>query len=602
MTMAIDDLSEIIEVRRTDPIYNCHSYLTKIPIGAIAPFINAFTHPGEVVADFFAGSGMTALAAYSLGRHARLSDISVLGQHIANGYLVEVDDAVFRQAGAQVRDAARRAVGDLYRTLRVSDGAPVDFVRTVWSFTYICPSCGYKWIYFDHANGHIQAGTRCPGCGTGFSRNAWPRTDDEPVQVVVRGSDGKQTEQEVSEFDLQRIAEAEEDARLTQVPSQTIGSEREMYSRSSLGKSGLTETKKFFSPRNAISLLELWRAINQVDDESIKKKLRFCFTAILPRASMRYQWSAKRPLNAQNQTYYIAPVYYEWNVFDLFQRKINAARRAAAHLAELAARSNSPHRAQVAYDIASADDLTHLDNESIDYVFTDPPFGSNIFYSDMNLFHEAWLGAITDHSSEAVIHTTGARKVDSVRRYEEILGNAFREGWRILKPGGYMSVVFGNSKGRVWGSVQRALREVGFDPTPVHVAILDKGQRSVKGLNSGTESVVTADLVLTVRKPAGGSKAQLPLRLVHEDAQELIVRAIDDIPLETTPNPSHVYARVIRDAIRNNIVLDDLHYSDVLIALRNQGYRIDEKTGLLSKKLRSSKPAHCLDRNVTLGK
>ena len=201
----------------------------------------------------------------------------------------------------------------------------------------------------------------------------------------------------------------------------------------------------------------------------------------------------------------------------------------------------------------------------------------------MNLFHEAWLGAVTDYTSEAVIHTTGRRKVNSTQRYEKLLRNAFREGWRILKPGGYMSVVFGNSRGRIWGSVQRALREIGFEATPVHVAILDKGQRSVKGLNSGTEGVVTADLILTIRKPFSGSNMHLPLRLIEESAQDIIVRIIEELTLETTPNPSHVYARVISEAIRNSVVLDELHFSDVLIALRNAGYRVDIKTGMLAK-------------------
>ena len=56
-------LPEIVEAPRTDPIYNCHAYLTKVPVAAIEPFIRAFTDPGEVVVDFFAGSGMTGLAA-----------------------------------------------------------------------------------------------------------------------------------------------------------------------------------------------------------------------------------------------------------------------------------------------------------------------------------------------------------------------------------------------------------------------------------------------------------------------------------------------------------------------------------------------------------
>ena len=85
MKEAIDTLPETITAPRTDPIYNCHAYLTKVPVGAIKPFIEAFSKEGEIVADIFAGSGMTGLAALASCRKAKLSDISALGQHIAKG-------------------------------------------------------------------------------------------------------------------------------------------------------------------------------------------------------------------------------------------------------------------------------------------------------------------------------------------------------------------------------------------------------------------------------------------------------------------------------------------------------------------------------------
>jgi hypothetical protein len=328
-----------------------------------------------------------------------------------------------------------------------------------------------------------------------FARRNWPRGDDVPVEVVVTSEEGRLTPQPVSDFDLKMIKKAAADRRQSEIPSLSITEDREMYSRSGLGKAGLTETRAFFSPRNAIALLELWRAIDAVEDENIKRKLRFAFTAILPRASRRYQWSAQRPLNVQNQTYYIAPVYYEWNVFELFNRKVEAALRADEELlnggGEPLFRGVSSK--SVTYKLASADRLTHLKDASVDYIFTDPPFGSNIFYSDMSLFHEAWLGRTTNHASEAVMHTTGKRKNGAEERYERLLRAAFSEAFRVMKDGRYMSVVFGNSSGRIWGLVQRALRDAGFKAAPVHVAILDKGQRSVKGLNSGSEGVVTVD-------------------------------------------------------------------------------------------------------------
>ena len=574
-------LPDTITVPRTDPIYNCHAYLTKVPIGAIQPFIETFTEPGEVVVDFFAGSGMTGLAALTLNRRARLSDISVLGKHIATGYLTDAPSWKLRTMADRMMAAARKALGTLYMTKRGSDGAKVEMIRTIWSFTYLCPSCGYEMVFHDALTEREGVPEQCPSCHGPFVRRRWARGEDVPVEVVVQGENGRQVVQDVCETDRREMHTASKDGRLREIPSLPITEDREMFSRSGLGRSGMTETAKFFSPRNGIALVELWRAINDVEDKTIRQALRFAFTAILPRASMRYQWSAKRPLNAQNQTYYIAPVYFEWNVFDLYGRKVNAVIRANETLLDHGDLLRRRGLWDVSYEIASAAKLTHLDDSSVDYVFTDPPFGSNIFYSDMSLFQEAWLGETTDHASEAVVHTTGKRKSRSSERYEELLRRAFSEAFRVLKPGRYMSVVFGNSSGRIWGLVQRALRDAGFKATPAHVAILDKGQRSVKGLNSGSEGVVTLDLIMTVQKPAKGDGTRKTLRPANGDTGTLIRAAINELSADEACNPSHVYARTLRNAIQRELVLDDLHLSDVLIALRSAGYGVDRKTGLL---------------------
>ena len=575
-------LSGTIVAPRTDPIYNCHTYLTKVPIGAIRPFIEAFTAPGEVVADIFAGSGMTGLAALQLDRRARLSDISVLGQHIARGYLTEVPGEALREAVAEVIPRAQEAMGSLYETNRAADGKRVELIRTVWSFRYRCPRCDCELVYFEHLDERGRPPNGCLSCGAAFVRRSWRRVDDVPVQVVVHGVGGRQVEQTVASFDWRNIRAAQQDPRVRRIPSLPIEPYREMYGRSGLGKSGMIETAMFFSPRNAVALLELWTAIGGIINRDIREKLRFAFTAILPRASKRYQWSPTRPLNAQNQTYYIAPVYYEWNVFDLFSRKVSAAIRANDALFRREPLFRELAIQDVTYDIASADRLDHLERESIDYVFTDPPFGSNIFYSDMNIFQEAWLGRATDHTSEAVVHTTGKKKNGAMDRYARLLGDSFREACRILKPGRYMSIVFGNSSGTIWGLVQRALRDAGFKAAPVHVAILDKGQRSIKGLNSGSESVVTVDLVLTMQKPAPGEAQQGSVTFSNAEPAELVNQVIGELSDVQGQSPSHIYARILRTAIQRGLVLDNLHLGDVLIALRNAGFSVSHRSGLIS--------------------
>lgn len=576
----LDRLPDTIIAPRTDPIYNCHGYLTKVPIAAIEPFIEVFSAPGEIVADSFAGSGMTGLAAVRLNRKARLSDISVLGRHIAQGYSTCVSEENLLTAAREVIESARLALGDLYTTRREQDGLTVEMVRTVWSFVYTCPSCGSKLVYYEYVSKGAPPKS-CSNCSFGFVRRSWGRLADVPVEVVVRNPEGRLTDQAVSPHDMAIIKAASDDPRQEEVPSEVIDEEREMFSRSGLGKVGMVRTSDFFSSRNAIALVELWKAVNTVQDEAIRQKLAFAFTAILPRASRRYQWSAQRPLNAQNQTYYVAPVYYEWNVFELFSRKVDAALRSDDFLLGNTPLLGSALDLDLKYVLASADNLTHLGPSSVDYVFTDPPFGSNIFYSDMNLFHEAWIGKVTDHRTEAVVHTTGKKKTGAAERYESLLRSAFAEVFRILKPGRYMSVVFGNSSGRIWGLVQRAVRDAGFHDPPAHVAILDKGQRSVKGLNSGSESVVTVDLILTVQKPIKGNKPVNGPEFQEGDTQMLIAEAL--IESGDARNPSHLYASVLRKAIKRHYTLDQLHLTDVLLALRKAGSTVDSKTGLLSR-------------------
>ena len=52
---------------KNDPIYNAHSYHTKVPYKAIMRYILHYTKPGDIVFDGFCGTGMTGVAAQMCG-------------------------------------------------------------------------------------------------------------------------------------------------------------------------------------------------------------------------------------------------------------------------------------------------------------------------------------------------------------------------------------------------------------------------------------------------------------------------------------------------------------------------------------------------------
>lgn len=560
-----------VAVKRSDPIYNAHGYLTKVPVPAIVPFIEAFTAPGETVADVYAGSGMTGVAAIICGRNAELRDISVLANHIGTNYANLVDAGQLHEAAHMAVAAATERVGDVYAVPCAKCSKRAELIRTTWSKVFACPSCGEPTNYYRalEAANWQKRGLTCANCGRSLEVRRARWTGDEPVVDTVECHCGPAQQEQVpgAPLDPPRLAGLD-------WPDVPIGEDRQMFQANALGKYGLSSTARFFSKRNLGALAALRDGISGISDEAIREKLMFAFTAILARASKRYQWSRARPLNAANQNYYIAPVFYEWNVFDLFLRKVTAVARSDEFVRREQWRHGASEDSRVNYLTGSAEALD-LPDASVDYVFTDPPFGSNIFYSDMNLFQEAWLGRFTDHAREAVVDRSGKTATRrSAERYEVLITDSLRECHRVLKPGRWLSLVFSNSSGEMWALVQRAIHAAGFRLE--HVSLLDKGQRSVKGLASGFENTVTYDLILSMVKGSDCGRDD-----VGVPPTGLFEQAIDDALGGGADSPSHVYLGVVRAYLRGGLDLTEVDMARVAKALAQRGHQVDGATGRL---------------------
>lgn len=564
-------VSEEIVVGRGDPVYMAHAYLTKVPVPAIVPFIEAYSPKGGIVADPFAGSGMTGVAAVACGRSARLSDISVLGRHIGSQYLNFVDASALDAAAKQVMKAAEADAGPIYAVHCDACGRrEARLSKSVRSVLVECGGCKRPVNYYRslEAAGWSKPRMECPHCSAQITSRL-DRVGEEPViDYVSCDCSPRQRAQPSQPPDLPPTG--------FDFPHVEITPEREMYRASALGKSGHTTVASFYSPRNLRALAALRGQIRQVEDTELSSKLLFAFTATLTRASKRYQWSYKRPLNAANANYYIAPIFYEWNVFELFERKAVAVSRSDQWVRKHASDRGADADEGIAeYVVESAAELS-LPDASVDYVFTDPPFGSNLFYADMALFQEGWLDGFTDVTKEAVIDRSAGTK-RSAGRYEQLLTDALRECRRILKPGGRVSMVFGNSSGRVWALVQRAVASAGLVIEPEKVVILNKGQRSVKGLASGFEHVATLDLVLTM-VPAENAAASL-----IDPSDEELAEVGRGLAERGMPTPSHLYLEMLRHALRSRWNVSTLDLRTVTCALIEDGWRIEPKSGRLTK-------------------
>jgi adenine-specific DNA methylase len=84
---------------------------------------------------------------------------------------------------------------------------------------------------------------------------------------------------------------------------------------------------------------------------------------------------------------------YEDNIRRQLETKLRQCLTALTELRRMETRSGTQ---QAVVATASATGLKFIPDNSVDYVFTDPPFGGNIFYSDASMLYEAWLGEVTN--------------------------------------------------------------------------------------------------------------------------------------------------------------------------------------------------------------
>lgn len=346
-------------VSRATDVHNVHAYHTKVPVAAIAPHILKHSAPGNSLFDPFCGSGMTGVAANQLGRRAYLSDLSPAAVHIATNYTAPCSPTDYSSTVARVMSLIQSDSSTLYATTCHSCHGPATIGYLVWSDERACPSCGDVFRVWDHRNTGLRTLT-CHTCGAHFRKSQATITGEQAVLAVIDCGRCGRLEREPIESDVFIGRRRDIPYWYPDIP---FGSDREMW-RAGHKALGITSVADFYSTRNLWALASIHNAVEQEANPRARAALMFTFTAIVNRASRRYQWNAKRPTNVLGGTLYVSSLRYEFNVFGLWRRKVAAVLRYFISRA-----SNTVAPATVIR--ASATRLPYAD-QSMDYCFTDP--------------------------------------------------------------------------------------------------------------------------------------------------------------------------------------------------------------------------------------
>jgi 16S rRNA G966 N2-methylase RsmD len=510
---------------RSDALYGVHAYHTKVPPAVAASYIAQHCPENGVVIDPFCGSGMTGLGAVMTGRRARLSDLSPAAAHIARNYCTPCDVDAFDEAVKRVLSQVETELAAMYTPANAAPGDQIQHV--VWSDERSCPRCDHVLLLWDQRHEGLRVLT-CPSCGHEAAKSQFSYVGEKPVQTAI--STGGNRKQEVRDAQPGDVPESVEIPADRWFPTDPFDASRPMWRRAHADM-GVKTVADFFSPRNLAALAALWTASTAEPDARVRSALRFSLTAIVNRASRRYQWNAKRPTNVLGGTLYISSLRYEWNVLSLWRRKVAAVRRLLS--------TGPAEQGRVSITRESAAGLS-LPDASADYCFCDPPFGAHIVYSDVSLLWEAWLGALTPRTDEAIVVSTGDHP-KTVDEYGDLLRRSFAEIHRVLKPGATATIVFQATSAAVWAAIVQAGRDAGLQLRDVDT--LNKGQPSfkqIKGTQEG-QRVAQTDVVLTFAKE---SPEEAP-STGEVDVLRVLRNEVADARLNARPvSVGHVYAVV----------------------------------------------------------
>ena len=535
-----DPFASDVSANKSDPAYNVHAYPTKVPPDAISPLLSHFTEPGSVVLDPFSGTGMMGVAAQRLGkgRVVVLTDLSPLATHISNAMTLTARPDVFASTAEAVLTAARDECGWMYKARFGRLEREVRYF--VWSDVYLCDGCGSPVRVYDiegiESIGGLKKRTPCVKCGALISKasmeplhetymdnvlgRAITHIKSEPVLKVTVTSN-RSTKVAVTNEDLRVLEEVASRPIPHAVPTAQMlfrdGCWGDQW-RSSYHR-GITHSHQFYTPRNLWILAAVWERIQNTEPFAVRRALQFWFTASLSRLTRlnRYMAQHNRHVGPLSGTLFLNPIQAEISPFYFMAEKKKEVEEFLQSL-----QRGQRHRVFVG---TGSSEATRLPDQSVDYVFTDPPFGDNLMYSELNFLGESWLRVFTNQSPEAVVSKSQGKDIDSFQRLVE---KVFAECSRVLKPGRWLTLEFHNSRNAVWTAIQEALGRAGFVVADVRTLDKEKGTTKQQ-TQAGT---VKQDLIISAYKPDSAFEQQFKIATgTGQGAWEFIAAHLRHLPV-----------------------------------------------------------------------
>lgn len=448
------------EAKTYKGIYAMHKYWAKKPYNVISKFIkNYATGDKDIILDSFCGSGITAIETLKLGKKAIAIDINPMATFITNmTVLSPIDIDKLKYNFEEIEKVVKRPIYDLYKSKCHKCGSNVTITHTLWN-----KPAPIKIKFF------------CEKCN-------------------------KSLERIPSENDIGEITQAQK------LPIPYWYPKIRLIPNSRINVYENTKVEDLFTNRNLLALSMIYDRINKIEDEEIKNIMKFTFTSTLSQASKMVfviRSRGKEEIGSWVAGYWTPKEFFEinaWNCFaSRFKKILKGKEETNQVIDDYYKRGESfedlKNGKSILIKTQTAEDISFIPTNSVDYIFTDPPHGDRVPYLELSYMWGAWLNLNMDFDKEIVI-SDRKEKIKKIKEYESGLTNSIKEMYRVLKPRKYMSIAFNNREGEIWNTFINACMNAGFEK--VNMTSVDASATSV--MQSTRNGALKGDIIITFKK------------------------------------------------------------------------------------------------------
>jgi len=497
-------------------MYVWHKYWSRKTWNVVGEHINAYTKPGQIVFDPFAGSGVVAIEAARSKRRAIVCDLNPVASLITDLTLRPVNTLRLTEAFERVSKRVKKDVEALY--------------------TIHCVN---------------------PKCGKPLIADCCVREGDELVEVRYKGCPHCEHRCETGckpkKKDLESLAELEAKRIKEWYPKNQLYYDD---GKAFMKKEHYDSLDQLFTKRNLRAAAMIYEAIEQENSPQLKRFLLGAFSSMIhlctkmmpvgnPAESNHYTFFSS-PGWTQH-SYWSAPRYMEQNVWDKFegavtgnQGIINAKNEANELFKDVKVTDDWSKVLAGEADIAivtgdCVELMKKMPEESVDYIFTDPPYDASIQYGELSYLWNAWLKADFRYTENIVAHEVirNERQKKPFEVYHSLLNSSFQGFYKVLRSESCLTLTFHNPTFMVRNATVRAGVFSGFDYEHIHHQPL--GQVSAKAMLQPFGSA-QGDFYLRFVKTARPARQMEEIseesfrRIVIETCREVIASRAEPTP------------------------------------------------------------------------